>query len=112
MCLSTPAKRKLFLLYCVSTIEFSPLKAKGRKMHLLNRETVGDRLRQTPVDHVTSVPSISTEAPSMDHLDAPGAQSICILREAFAGLKKLALLWSLGKNSNVMIVGARKALLG
>ena len=37
----------------------------------------------------------------MDHLDALEAQSIYILREAFARLKKLALLWSLGKDSNV-----------
>src|SRR3954449_2970681 len=51
-------------------------------------------------------------APSMDHLDALEAQSIYILREAFARLKKLALLWSLGKDSNVMIWLARKAFFG
>src|SRR5260370_31342226 len=28
---STPAKRKLFLLYCSATIEFSPAKAKGQR---------------------------------------------------------------------------------
>src|ERR1700694_1561933 len=28
---STPAKRKLFLLYCSATIEFSPSKAKGQR---------------------------------------------------------------------------------
>jgi hypothetical protein len=28
---STSAKRKLFLLYCVATIEFSPAKAKGQR---------------------------------------------------------------------------------
>jgi sulfate adenylyltransferase subunit 2 len=50
--------------------------------------------------------------PSMDHLDALEAQSIYILREAFARLKKLALLWSLGKDSNVMIWLARKAFFG
>ncbi len=48
----------------------------------------------------------------MDHLDALEAQSIYILREAFARLKKLALLWSLGKDSNVMIWLARKAFFG
>jgi 3'-phosphoadenosine 5'-phosphosulfate sulfotransferase (PAPS reductase)/FAD synthetase len=47
----------------------------------------------------------------MDHLDGLEAQSI-ILREAFARLKKLALLWSLGKDSNVMIWLARKAFFG
>src|SRR5436309_11595439 len=50
--------------------------------------------------------------PSLDHLDALEAQSIYIFREAFARLKKLALLWSLGKDSNVMIWLARKAFFG
>ena len=50
--------------------------------------------------------------PEMDHLDALEAQSIYIFREAFARLKKLALLWSLGKDSNVMIWLARKAFFG
>ena len=48
----------------------------------------------------------------MDHLDQLEAQSIYILREAFARLDKLALLWSLGKDSNVMIWLARKAFFG
>ena len=48
----------------------------------------------------------------MDHLDRLEAQSVYILREAFARLKKLALLWSLGKDSNVMIWLARKAFFG
>lgn len=56
------------------------------------------------------VPQLS--APSMDHLDELEAQSIYIFREAFARLKKLALLWSLGKDSNVMIWLARKAFFG
>src|SRR5579863_7190207 len=54
----------------------------------------------------------TAQAPSMDHLDALEAQSIYIFREAFARLKKLALLWSLGKDSNVMIWLARKAFFG
>ena len=48
----------------------------------------------------------------MDHLDELEAQSIYILREAFAQLDKLAMLWSLGKDSNVMIWLARKAFFG
>jgi len=48
----------------------------------------------------------------MDHLDQLEAQSIYIFREAFARLKKIALLWSLGKDSNVMIWLARKAFFG
>jgi sulfate adenylyltransferase subunit 2 len=49
---------------------------------------------------------------NLDHLDQLEAQSIYILREAFARLKKLSLLWSLGKDSNVMIWLARKAFFG
>src|SRR5260370_51183 len=48
----------------------------------------------------------------MDQRDALEAQRIYIFREAFARLKKLALLWSLGKDSNVMIWLARKAFSG
>src|SRR6201991_1783174 len=57
-------------------------------------------------------PMASSIQPSMDHLDELEAQSIYILREGFARLKKLALLWSLGKDSNVMIWLARKAFFG
>jgi len=48
----------------------------------------------------------------MDDLDWLEAQSIYILREAYARVRPLALLWSLGKDSNVMIWLARKAFLG
>jgi len=85
-------------------------------MHLLDHNHAADRL-----DHAFPLePSLLTQsstdggerAPSMDHLDALEAQSIYIFREAFARLKKLALLWSLGKDSNVMIWLARKAFFG
>jgi sulfate adenylyltransferase subunit 2 len=48
----------------------------------------------------------------VDRLDELEAQSIFVFREAFARLHKLALLWSLGKDSNVMIWLARKAFFG
>lgn len=48
----------------------------------------------------------------MDRLDDLEAQSVFIFREAFGRLKRLALLWSLGKDSNVMIWLARKAFFG
>ena len=48
----------------------------------------------------------------MDRLDELEAQSIYIFREAYERLSKLALLWSLGKDSNVMIWLARKAFFG
>jgi sulfate adenylyltransferase subunit 2 len=81
-------------------------------MHLLETESVRSRLRDAEFGQPSSALQISRGAPSMDHLDALEAQSIYILREAFARLKKLALLWSLGKDSNVMIHLARKAFFG
>ena len=48
----------------------------------------------------------------MDHLDALESQSIYIFREAFNRFERLAMLWSLGKDSNVMIWLARKAFFG
>lgn len=48
----------------------------------------------------------------MDHLDKLEAQSIYIFREAFNKLDRLAMLWSFGKDSNVMIHLARKAFFG
>jgi sulfate adenylyltransferase subunit 2 len=49
---------------------------------------------------------------SLDHLAALEAESVFILREAFNQIDRLALLWSLGKDSNVMIWLARKAFFG
>ena len=46
------------------------------------------------------------------HLDALEAQSIYILREAYNKVKPLTLLWSIGKDSNVMLWLARKAFFG
>jgi sulfate adenylyltransferase subunit 2 len=48
----------------------------------------------------------------MDHLDRLENQSIYIFREAFHAIDKLAMLWSFGKDSNVMIHLARKAFFG
>jgi sulfate adenylyltransferase subunit 2 len=48
----------------------------------------------------------------MDHLDALEAESIYVLREAFAKLDRPALLWSLGKDSNVVVWLTRKAFFG
>jgi len=47
-----------------------------------------------------------------EHLHALEQQSIYIIREAYARLKPLALLWSLGKDSNTLVWLARKAFLG
>jgi sulfate adenylyltransferase subunit 2 len=49
---------------------------------------------------------------SLDHLDKLENQSIFILREAHKKFKKLAMLWSIGKDSNVLLWLARKAFFG
>ena len=48
----------------------------------------------------------------MNHLDQLESESIYILREAFNRIEKLAMLWSLGKDSNTMVWLAKKAFLG
>lgn len=48
----------------------------------------------------------------MDHLDRLESQSIYIFREARALVPRLGMLWSLGKDSNVMVWLARKAFYG
>jgi len=48
----------------------------------------------------------------MDDLDLLETESIYILREAYRAIDRIAMLWSLGKDSNVMIWLAKKAFLG
>ena len=48
----------------------------------------------------------------MDHLDQLEHQSVHILREAFANFKNLGMLWSIGKDSTVLLWLARKAFFG
>jgi sulfate adenylyltransferase subunit 2 len=48
----------------------------------------------------------------LDHLDQLENQSIYILREAYANFKSLCMLWSIGKDSTVLLWLARKAFLG
>ena len=48
----------------------------------------------------------------MGHLDDLENQSIFILREAYKNFKKLAMLWSIGKDSTVLVWLARKAFFG
>lgn len=52
------------------------------------------------------------QVPDYAHLDALEAQSIYILREAFNKFKNMAMLWSIGKDSSVMLWLARKAFFG
>src|SRR5512137_1294532 len=48
----------------------------------------------------------------MDTLDRLEAQSVHILREAYREFKSLVMLWSIGKDSTVLLWLARKAFFG
>lgn len=48
----------------------------------------------------------------MNYLDKLESESIYIFREAFNQIKNLGMLWSVGKDSNVMLHLARKAFFG
>lgn len=48
----------------------------------------------------------------MNHLDRLEAESIYILREAYKKFGKLGMLWSIGKDSTVMLWLAQKAFFG
>src|SRR5213079_2294465 len=47
-----------------------------------------------------------------NHLDALEARSVFLLREAYANFKHLCMLWSIGKDSTVLLWLARKAFFG
>ena len=48
----------------------------------------------------------------MDHLDQLEAKSVFLFREAYANFKNLGMLWSIGKDSTVLLWLARKAFFG
>jgi sulfate adenylyltransferase subunit 2 len=48
----------------------------------------------------------------MDHLEQLEQQSVYILREAFRHFERLCMLWSIGKDSTVLLWLARKAFFG
>ena len=48
----------------------------------------------------------------MDHLTPLEARSIFVLREAYANFRHLCMLWSIGKDSTVLLWLARKAFFG
>ena len=79
-------------------------------MKQLNCKSAESEMVLIPVPLTGSRPAARVSP--MDRLSELEAQSIFIFREGFARLKRLALLWSLGKDSNVMIWLARKAFFG
>ncbi|HLJ65631.1 MAG TPA: sulfate adenylyltransferase subunit CysD, partial [Stellaceae bacterium] len=48
----------------------------------------------------------------MESLDTSESESIFILREAYSRIERLGMLWSFGKDSNVLVWLAKKAFLG
>src|SRR5205814_1707077 len=48
----------------------------------------------------------------MNHLDELEHRSVHILREAYASFRNLGMLWSIGKDSTVLLWLARKAFFG
>ncbi len=48
----------------------------------------------------------------MDHLDRLESKSIFIIREAYKQFKKIAMLWSIGKDSSTLLWLCRKAFYG
>lgn len=63
---------------------------------------------------MSSVAESSVLAPSlgMDRLDQLESRSVHILREAYREFKSLCMLWSIGKDSTVLLWLARKAFFG
>src|ERR1017187_4091979 len=55
---------------------------------------------------------VALEFLNMDHLDKLENQSIFIIREAFNKIDRLAMLWSVGKDSQTILWLARKAFFG
>jgi sulfate adenylyltransferase subunit 2 len=58
-----------------------------------------------------TAPSAS-RASRIDHLDQLEHRSVHLLREAYASFPQLAMLWSIGKDSTVLLWLARKAFFG
>ncbi|GAG68198.1 unnamed protein product [marine sediment metagenome] len=48
----------------------------------------------------------------MDHIEQLESLSIHLLREAYANFKNMGMLWSIGKDSTVLLWLARKAFYG
>ena len=48
----------------------------------------------------------------MTHLEKLEAQSVHILREAYREFKSLVMLWSIGKDSTILLWLTRKAFFG
>src|SRR5690606_23418707 len=72
----------------------------------------GGRRRRPGASLPGGAPPMTTAAQTMDHLDQLEAKSVHIFREAYANFKSLCMLWSIGKDSTVLLWLARKAFYG
>src|SRR5262249_54248931 len=68
--------------------------------------------RRERSDGRTAPPLILSAGPPLDHLSALESQSVYIIREAFNRFERPAMLWSIGKDSTVLLWLARKAFFG
>jgi 3'-phosphoadenosine 5'-phosphosulfate sulfotransferase (PAPS reductase)/FAD synthetase len=89
-------------------------RGKGRKLARKNAPWEEATLRRTRISlrrhHVEGpVPSTSTKAPLTPHLARLEAESIGIIREVAAAFRKPVMLYSIGKDSGVMLHLALKA---
>ena len=60
----------------------------------------------------TTLTAPQSRASRIDHLDQLEHRSVHLLREAYASFPQLAMLWSIGKDSTVLLWLARKAFFG
>src|SRR6188768_3245261 len=62
--------------------------------------------------HLHGQEGVAAKGFLMDYLSKLENQSIYIMREAYRKFKNLAMLWSIGKDSTVLLWLARKAFFG
>jgi sulfate adenylyltransferase subunit 2 len=69
-------------------------------------------LRRAEALLIIFAPSFARRRVPRSHLDELESKSVFVLREARAKIAKLAMLWSIGKDSTVLLWLARKAFFG
>jgi len=71
--------------------------------------TTPELIHESLAQNHSKAPSLSSERRNLDHLRALEAESIYILREAVAEFARPVMLYSIGKDSSVMLRLAQKA---
>src|SRR5690606_22929524 len=83
--------------------------AQGRPLGLRRRVRLLVRFTMHTVDIPSSAPPARSPAPRLDHLRALEAESIAIMREVVAEFERPVMLYSIGKDSSVLLRLAQKA---